>query len=97
MKRLFAFGSFAHDPQGVLAAVQRLAIVGIELRLNLAVCTTKLRATTLADGESGILFDDPQFAFCHEYSLAPNACANETSPVPEFRAFFPFLVLHCNC
>jgi hypothetical protein len=56
-----------------------------------------LRATTLADGESGILFDDPQFAFCHEYSLAPNACANETAPVPEFRAFFPFLVLHCNC
>jgi hypothetical protein len=41
-----------------------------------------LRATTLADGESGILFDDPQFAFCHEYSLAPNACANETAPVP---------------
>ena len=34
MKQLFAFGSFAHDSQRVLAAVQRLAIVGIELPLN---------------------------------------------------------------
>ena len=82
MKRLLAFGSFAHDPQRILAAVQRLAIVGIECGLNLGIRTAKLRATAFADGKSGILFHDPECAFRHEYSLAPNACANETAPVP---------------
>ena len=74
---------FADDPQRILAAVQRLAIVGIECGLNLGIRTAKLRATAFADGKSGILFNDSQFALRHEYSLAPNACANETAPVPE--------------
>lgn len=82
MKRLLAFGSFAHDPQRVLAAIQRLAIVGIECGPNLGVRSIKLRTATFADAKGGILFHDPQFAFRHEYSLAPNACANETAPVP---------------
>jgi hypothetical protein len=82
MKRLLAFRSFAHDPQRVLAAVRQLALMGIERGLNIGVCTVKLGATTFADGKSGILFHDPQFALCHEYSLALNACANETAPVP---------------
>jgi hypothetical protein len=83
MKRLLAFRSFAHDPQRVLAAVQRLALVGIERSLNLGGCAAKLGATTFAYGKSRVLFHDPQFAPCHDYSLAPNACANETAPVPE--------------
>jgi hypothetical protein len=35
VKRLLAFGRFAHDPQGILAAIYRLALVCIELRLDL--------------------------------------------------------------
>lgn len=72
MKQLLAFGSFADDPQRVLAAVQRLAIVGVEGDLNLGVRTAKLRATAFADREGGVLFHDPQFALCHAYSLAPH-------------------------
>ena len=82
MKRLLAFGRFADDPQGILAAVQRLAIVSVERRPNLGIRPAKLRTTAFAYGESGILFDDPQFALWHENSLAANACANETAPVP---------------
>jgi len=82
MKQLFAFRGLADDPQRVLAAVYRLSFVGIERSLNLGVCAAKLGATPFADGKGGILFHNPQFALCHEYSLAPNACVNETAPVP---------------
>jgi hypothetical protein len=81
---LFAFGCLADDPQRVLAAVYGLAPVGIERSLNLGVCPAKLGATAFAHGNGGILFHDPQSTLCHEYSLAPNACANETAPVPRF-------------
>lgn len=80
--KLLAFGRFADDPQRVLTAVQGLAIMGIELDLNLGVRNAKLRTTAFAYSKSGLLFHDPQFALCHEYSLAPNTCANETTPVP---------------
>jgi hypothetical protein len=83
MRELFIFGSFAHDAKRILAAVHRLAIVDIKCSLNLGVCAAKLRATAFAYGKGGILFHDPQFTLCHENSLAPNACANETAPVPE--------------
>lgn len=82
MKLLPVFRSFAHDSQRILAAVQRLAIVGIKRSLNLGVCAVKLGATAFAYGKSRILFHDPQFALCHEDSLALNAFANETAPVP---------------
>ncbi len=82
MKRLLAFRSFADDSQRVLAAIQRLAIVSIKRGLNLGVCAAKLGTTAFAYGKSGILFNDPQFALCHENSLARIACANETAPVP---------------
>ena len=82
---LLAFGGLTDDPQRVLAAVQRLTIVGVECGLNLGVRTAKLGATAFANSKSGIPFHDPQFALCHEYSLAPNACVNETAPVPDFR------------
>src|ERR1700723_986089 len=79
---LFVFCSFADDAQRVLAAIKRLAIMGIERSLKLGVCTAKLGATPFTDSKGGIPFHDPQFALCHEDSLAPNACANETAPVP---------------
>ena len=72
MKRLLVFGSFAHDPQRILAAVQRLAIVGIERGVNLGVRTAKLRATAFADGKSGIAFDNSQFALRHDYQSSAN-------------------------
>jgi hypothetical protein len=77
------FRSFAHNSQRVLAAVHGLAVVVIECGFNLGVRAAKLGATAFADGQSGILFNYPQFALGHEYSLAPNACANEMAPVPK--------------
>lgn len=56
--------------------------MGIERDLDRGVCTMKLRTTTFTNGKSGIPLHDPQFAPRHEDSLAPNACANETAPVP---------------
>jgi hypothetical protein len=82
MKRLFAFGCFAHDAQSILAAIQRLAVVDIERGFNLGVCAAKLGARAFAYGKCRVLSHDPQFALCHGNSLAPNACANETAPVP---------------
>jgi hypothetical protein len=79
---LLAFGRFADDSQRVLAAIQRLAGMGIESSFYLGIRTPKLRTTTFADGESGIFLDDSQFALRHGNSLARIACANETAPVP---------------
>jgi hypothetical protein len=66
---LLVFGCFAHDPQGVLAAIYWLALVGIKLRLNID--TLKLSVAPFADGEGrrGWLYD-PQFALLHDCSLA---------------------------
>ena len=66
MKRLLAFGGFAHDPQGILAAVQRLALVGVELCLNVGIL--ELGIAPFADAKP--LFHDPQFALRHDFSLA---------------------------
>ncbi len=79
---LFIFGRFANDPQSILTAVERLANMGIERGPNLGVRTAKLRTTPFADGKSGVAAHDPKFSFRHENSLAPNASANETAPVP---------------
>jgi hypothetical protein len=95
MKRLLAFGCFAHDPQRVLAAVHRLADVITEplanflygvagktaIRLELGVA-----AFAYAEGRIPVISHDTQFALWHEDSLAPNACANETAPVPAISA-----------
>jgi hypothetical protein len=83
VSRLLIFGSFAYDPQGVLAAVDRLAIVSIECGLNRGIRPAKLRTATFTDGKGGIPFHDSEFALWHEDSLAPNACVNEKSPVPD--------------
>jgi hypothetical protein len=83
VRPLLAFGCFADDTDRVLAAVQRLAIVGIERCPNLGVCTAKLGATAFAYSKRRFMFNDSEFALRHEDSLTPNDCANETAPVPE--------------
>jgi hypothetical protein len=66
VRRLLAFGGFAHDPQSVLAAVYRLALVGIELRLNVGIL--ELSIAPFADAKA--LFHNSQFALRHDFSLA---------------------------
>jgi len=91
MKPLFPFCGFAHDPQSILAAVQRLAIVGIELPLNGRLRVAHVRVArelgvaAFADPEHrkvSNLFYDSQLTLRHENSLPPNVCANEMAPVP---------------
>ena len=57
MRPLLIFRRLAHDPQSVLAAVQRLALVGIELPLD-----SRLRVSSVGvSGELGIAaFADSQ-------------------------------------
>jgi hypothetical protein len=69
MKKLFAFGCFAHYPQRILAAVHGFALVDIELGLN--VIALELSATPFADTKAD--FHDPQFALRHVQSLAHSA------------------------
>jgi hypothetical protein len=66
---LLVFGRLAHDPQRVLAAIYRLALMGIKLRLNID--TLKLSVAPFADGDGRRgWFYDPQFALRHDCSLA---------------------------
>jgi len=58
---LFIFGGFAHDSQGILAAVQRFAFVGLELRRNTV--TPELSVAPFAHADGGVLFHNQQFAF----------------------------------
>jgi hypothetical protein len=88
MRKLLVFGSFAHDSQSVLTAVHRLALVLIKLPQNVGLrvqdtgLELSIAAFTNTYGWQGDDLYDPQCAFLHENSLAPNACANETAPVP---------------
>ena len=72
--RLLVFGRFAHDPQGVLATVYRLALVGIKLLSNIKLCIGQaglelsIAAFTDADGGRAFL-NDPQSALRHDCSL----------------------------
>ena len=71
MGRLFVLGRFAHDPQSILGAVYRLALVGIELCLKIV--SLELGIAPFADGESRrAWFYDSQFAL-HGFSLAHSA------------------------
>jgi hypothetical protein len=68
--QLFSFGGFSHDPQGVLAAVYGLALVGFELSLNMIL---ELRVAALADSQNRntvFSFYDPESARLHGFSLA---------------------------
>lgn len=69
MKRLLAFGGFADDAQGILAAVYRLALVSVKLRLKIV--TLELGVASFADADGRrVLFYYPQFALGHIQSLA---------------------------
>ena len=70
--KLFIVGRFAHDPQGILAAVGQFALMGIERGLNFLLrFALKLRVTALANANHrrGLLYDS-QLALWHNLSLA---------------------------
>jgi len=69
--RLLIFGSFAHDSQGILAAITRIAFVGIECGLNFLLrIGLELGVATLADTKEGRdLVHHSQLSFWHEASL----------------------------
>ena len=79
MSRLLSFGGFAHGPQGVLTAVHRLALVGIELLLDSRLriphvgVSRELSIAVFADSEHrdvpSSLYDS-ELAFGHVQSLA---------------------------
>lgn len=69
MRKLLAFRRLVYDPQSVLAAIHRLALVGIELCLNIGILELSVAALTHADGRRGLLYD-PQLALGHVQSLA---------------------------
>ena len=77
--QLLAFLGFAHDRQGVLAAVYRVALVGIILcgNVSLGIRGTRLEvciaAFTNAEDRRRGYFYDPQFALRHDCSLAHRA------------------------
>jgi hypothetical protein len=66
---LLVFGRFADDPQGVLAAVHRLARMGVEFCLKIG--TLELSVAPFADTKS--IFNNSQFALRHDCSLAQAA------------------------
>ena len=74
--KLLFLGSFAHDPQCVLTAVYRLALVSIKLcgdiGLGIRGARLELCVTALTDANNRRRgdFHDPQFALLHEGSLA---------------------------
>ena len=83
MKRLFAFGRLAHDPQGVLTAVYRLACMRVELVADTSEssvgvygrfrCCLELGIAAFTNSEHWDmpgLFYDSQLAFGHVQSLA---------------------------
>jgi hypothetical protein len=83
VRGLLVFRRFAHDPQGVLAAVYRLACMNVELLLNatcgfgevaksMSVCG-ELCIASFTDAENWNIFCplyDSEFAVGHSRSLA---------------------------
>ncbi len=69
MKRLFIVGCFPYYAQRVLAAVYGLALVGIELDLNVGIL--ELSVAPFADSKPR--FHNSQFALRHDFSLAQQA------------------------
>ena len=73
---LLAFRGLAHDPQSVLAAVYRLALVHVEPLLNILPGrfdrhqpAGKLHVAVFTDAKQGMVTHDPKFSFCHAPSL----------------------------
>jgi len=77
--KLFVFGRLAHDAKGILAAIHRLTLVTIKLRLKVAlwigIVGLELGITPFADTDDRgrRYFYDPQLALWHDCSLAHRA------------------------
>ena len=73
--RLLVLGCFVHDPERILAAVGKFALVGVERRLDsLLGIGLELRIAAFANADYWRgLFDDPQLALWHDFSLAQSA------------------------
>jgi hypothetical protein len=80
MNRLFVLGSFTDDPQSILAAVHRLALMGVKLCPDFGFgIRAKLRVAPFAHAKNlRSLFYDPEAAFRHDCSLAHLAYAGES-------------------
>ena len=102
---LLVFRGFAHDSQSVLAAIERLALVGIKGCLEFSFRTifsgligVELRTATLTDPKSTRgAFYDPKMAFRHDPSLAQcqerlKPCGFQTTPLPDV-CLLPLLAL----
>ena len=76
LMQLFVFCGLAHDSQGVLTAIHRLALMSIKLRPNIGAWRGKvglelsIAPFTYADGWKWGFLYDPQFALLHDCSLA---------------------------
>jgi hypothetical protein len=70
--KLLVLSRFAHDPQGVLAAVRQNALMSIKLCLNIGTMELGVAPFTHADGRRASLYN-PQFALLHDCSLAHRA------------------------
>lgn len=78
VKELFSFRRFAQDSRSILAGINRLALVGIELTLNLQTSFIQpllwrfeLSIAEFADANHGnVNFEEPEIAFWHGLSLA---------------------------
>ncbi len=87
--RLFIFGSFADDPQGILAAIGQFALVGSKgILKGLLRIALELRIATLTNTEHRRSVScDSEIALWHDLSLAHNwkrmeHCGFETAPLP---------------
>ena len=72
--RLLILGCFAHDSKRVLTGVIALALVRVELHLNvasseLAFGAGKLLVAVFADAEQWIFANNPEFSLYHAMSL----------------------------
>jgi hypothetical protein len=70
--RLLILGRFAHDPQGILAAVGWFALMGIERGFDFLLRPGfELRVAAFAYTDNRwVMFYDPQLALWHDLSLA---------------------------
>ena len=96
--RLLILGGFAHDSQGVLTAVDELALVRVELLLDVGLglrlpakglMRRELRVAEFANSEYVVVSssDDSKFSLCHAPSL--RCWASRSRPVEIKRHHYP--------
>ena len=82
MSKLLVFGRLAHDTQGILAAIYGLTDMRCERLKYFLVGAVKRRIATFADNEFRVMSHNAELSGTHWYSVSPEACANETAPLP---------------